>query len=1804
MHRQSIISSFLLLATCLLIERAQGQDEPPAWSAPQLERAICIVDGRTGESVSFSQLLDDLAAADVVFLGESHNDETTHRVELAVFEGLLQRRKDQVVLAMEMFERDVQPQLDKYLAGEIDEAQFLADARPWENYRSAYRPLVELAKRVGAPVIASNFPRPLRMQLAMKGAEAIKSLDDEQAGQVPSQFFPNTQEYWRRVDNAIRGHRGMMQNSGGDDQRLYSTQSLWDNSMGDACATALKKYPDHSVLHVNGGFHSAYWDGTVHQLKQRTPEANVKTVAITPVTNPSVADGKGKPVADFVVYAEARATDISDGDRSVYVERALKYRFELPQDSSDAAPVPLLIWLSDDGFTADDGLELWRQRLGDKAALAVIEAPYREVQSDAALGGRWYWSDTFSSDVGTMVDGVERVWGYLLRHYPIDPQRVCVAGEGTGATVAAAVALLTSSMDIQALAIAPSHYAKLKDFPLPLPEMWGEDTPPTRTLQVLGPTSGAEWWAEELEQYNGIGLKSRFVSLGQDPWEREADTENALRKSLGLEPLRTSPSPERAYILIDNDAPCARHWARLHALWLSQKQGISIAATDSPPADGEARRISTEIRPEAFLTKDALPRCPGPFGGTTVLVLPQGTDQDAIDRWMAIEKNDPLAQTSRFHRIRIACADGDPGLQEVLKKLESENRKNILIVPAAFCADPGWMRALNSEVRDFENEMTLHWLPGLGGQQAALTEDVSSAATLPVQHQLQVTMDPVSHDLAVTDRLRLPGHLRRKGTEFSLNGMLEIQDSQPATEAITGQGEPVQRYRLKEDASDGILQLAYQGKMDFALSDQKEEYTRGFRETRGVVGQQGVYLDGDSVWIPSFDDAMIEFAVTVDLPERWHIISQGSGSSRTPEGQAHWQSESPMEQVYLVGGPLHRTSDAAGAVELSVYLREQDDALTQKYLDAGARYLEMYRQLIGPYPYAKFALVENFWETGYGMPSFTLLGPQVIRFPFILHSSYPHEILHNWWGNSVFVDYESGNWCEGLTAYMSDHLIQEQRGVGSEYRRNTLQKYRDYVKEGRDFPLVEFRSRHSAATEAVGYGKVLMLFHMLRRDTGDDAFRSALASFYRKQRGKRAGFSDLCAEFESVVQRDFKPFFSQWTERGGAPALAVKNVQARKTDSGYSLSGTLEQTQSEPPFSLSVPVYVQTSSSTETFTVAISERQQEFLFETESPPLVLRVDPAFDLFRVLDARETPPSIGQLFGEAQVVAVLPAAAEADTIEAYRQLLNAWQSDDHQIELVLDKDLDAIPTDQSVWILGRQNRWVGKLFGKHLIQKQDEDDGVDLVGQTVPFADHSLVVVRRHPQSLDKAVGWLTVNPTAAFAGMGRKLPHYGKYSYLAFQGDEPTNIVKGQWSANNSPLSVMLTDNSAQVAEMKDTREPLAKLPPVFSTKAMREHVTWLAATEREGRGLDSTGLRQSADYIAQQFAAAGLQPGGDEGTWFQHFEVAKGPAGIPVEAVNVVGILPGKRTDWSDQSIVLGAHYDHLGFGWPDVRSGAEGKLHPGADDNASGVAVMLELARNLAAEGGGSRSLVFVAFSAEECGRLGSKFYVQHPVLPAEQIRGMINLDTVGRLRDRPLAIHGTGTADEWQHIFRGCGFVTGIPSQNVPEAADASDQMSFIEGKIPAVQIFTGAHEDYHRPSDTLDKVDQAGLVKVATFVKEAIVYLLERDPPLTARIAGTAASTPSPSSSGRKVLFGTVPAFEYQGKGVKIESLVPDSPAEQAGLQPGDVLVRVNGKSLDDLRAFSEFLKTLKAGQQVEAVVLRGGAEQTVRVTVRER
>jgi aminopeptidase N len=1116
-------------------------------------------------------------------------------------------------------------------------------------------------------------------------------------------------------------------------------------------------------------------------------------------------------------------------------------------------------------------------------------------------------------------------------------------------------------------------------------------------------------------------------------------------------------------------------------------------------------------------------------------------------------------------------------------------------------------------------------------------------------HRLDVRLDPAGHRLAATDEVTWPGAPSPGGRTFVLNAALTITRAEPPVTEVpitAALGElglegasrvPLKAYRVTSPGEVRSLAIAFEGVINTPLSDPREEYTRGFRDTTGLIGPEGVYLAGSTAWHPRFGPELVTFDVTAAAPETWHVVSQGNGTSRGADGKARWNSGGPMDEIYVVGGPLYQFKDSAGAIETLVYLHEPDGSLAGKYLAATAQYVEMYRSLIGPYPYGKFALVENFWETGYGMPTFTLLGPQVIRFPFIINSSYPHEILHNWWGNSAFVDYGTGNWCEGLTAYLADHLIQEQRGAAAEYRRSTLQKYRDYVRTGRDFPLAEFRERFSAATEAVGYGKALMGYHALRLHIGDEAFRATFARFYREFKGKRATFRDIQRVAEAVSGKPLGWIFDDLITRTGAPVIDVKAGPAgvRQDGARFAVDGVLRQSQPGPPFVADVPVVVQTERGLAAATVRLDKAERPFTIATESRPLALIVDPYFDVFRRLDPRETPPSIGQIFGEPSILAVLPSDAGEAALAAYRELLKGWQSDAHRITAVLDSEMKALPADRAAWILGRTNRLAAALFGGRPGLRVDTA-GVEVDGEKMPVAGHTLVATFRHPGNVEKAVGWIVADPLAALPGLGRKLPHYGKYSYLGFQGDEPANIIKGQWQQSDSPMSVDLRPESRRNGKLAplpgDGRKALADLPPVFSQQALRDHVAFLAAPDLRGRGLGSEGLDKAARYVADRFKAYGLTPGGDGGTYFQRFTVPKAEGGGPAEAANVIGILPGSNSAFKDQSAVLGAHLDHLGTGWPDVHTGDEGKVHPGADDNASGVAVMLELARVLASGERPPRSVLFIAFTGEEAGRLGSKHYAAHPVLPLAKTEGMINLDTVGRLATQKITALGTGTATEWQHIFRGASFVTGIESRSVPESIESSDQVSFTEQNVPAVQIFTAAHADYHRPTDTADRIDVAGLARVAAFVKEGIVYLAERPEPLTNTIrpgpaavpAGPAspkpqaeagppspptpgaASAPSAASAGqgRRVSFGTVPDFAFPGPGVKVTGLVPDSPAAKAGIQEGDVIVRINGAAVGNLQEFSNLLRTLSPGQTVAVVLRRGADDVRMNVTLAER
>jgi hypothetical protein len=1078
----------------------------------------------------------------------------------------------------------------------------------------------------------------------------------------------------------------------------------------------------------------------------------------------------------------------------------------------------------------------------------------------------------------------------------------------------------------------------------------------------------------------------------------------------------------------------------------------------------------------------------------------------------------------------------------------------------------------------------------------------ASPAAALVHHDIAVALRPGDRALSATDTITLQDGASADGTvTFALHGGLNPASPTPGVrlELVSKREGGTAAETWRASLPPGVLRFAvsYAGTIDHPLSQVGEEYARGQKETVGTITPDGVFLGRAALWYPETGDATVTFSAEISLPAGWDAVAPGDRTGHDRGGSAttvRWEATEPVDEIMLAAGAWTAYERKVGGATVMVFLRTPDEALAGKYLDHSARYLAMYGALIGPYPYGKFAVAENFWETGYGMPSFTLLGPTVLRLPFILTSSLPHEILHSWWGNAVMVDYGTGNWAEGLTAYLSDHLMKEQQGTAAEYRETTLQKYADYVTSGRDLPLTDFRSRHGSVTEAVGYGKSMMLFQMLRLDLGDPLFTEGLRKLYAGFRFKAASWDDLRGAFEAASGRDLRGFFRQWTTRPGAPELRIASASASPADGGWRLDLAVEQAQEGDPFELRIPVAVtlEGKPAARMESLPMTGRRAGLRATLPARPLRIDLDPGFDLFRRLDRREIPPALTQAFGAERPVIVLPSQAPEALLAAYKTLAASLAgTGPGAAEIVADDALAAIPDDRSAWVLGWENRHYAALAPA--LAEAGAGIGpssVKLEKEEIPRAGHAFVISARHPTNESLAVLFIAMDDPAAAEGLGRKLPHYQKYGYLAFEGAEPANVAKGRWMVTGSPMTASLlpADQPTPTAGASPPRQPLAALPETFSKEKMMETVRALATAESGERMVGAAG-EAAAAFIAGRFLAIGLHPGADGGPGNGYLQaVDDGQAG----ASNVLGLLPGSRSP--GETLVVGAHYD-----------GVDGN-RPGADDNASGVAVLVELARVLAAGPPPDRTILFVAFAGEEAGRIGSKSFLSRvPQRSDTRYTAMVNLDTVGRLGKGKLLVLGGSSAKEWVHILRGAGYLAGVETAMVTEELDASDDASFREAGIPAIQLFTGPHADYHRPSDTPDKIDTDGLVKVASVAKEVIEYLAGKGakltPPGTASGPGSAASGPP---GERKVSLGTIPDFAFAGPGVKLSGVVPGSPAEKAGLREGDVAIALDGAKVADLKSLSAALKGKSAGDRLKVTYRRGEVETTVEVMLEVR
>ena len=608
------------------------------------------------------------------------------------------------------------------------------------------------------------------------------------------------------------------------------------------------------------------------------------------------------------------------------------------------------------------------------------------------------------------------------------------------------------------------------------------------------------------------------------------------------------------------------------------------------------------------------------------------------------------------------------------------------------------------------------------------------AAAAPVAVSLDVAVDPAGGELSGTAEIMVgPG----VAVGVDLGG-LEVRsvqiDGAPAADlrtffdiAASPRGRRVEiryKYRPKED--DGNL-----------LSPE------------GVV-----LLDG---WHPQVDRPA-RYTLRARLPAAFTAVAEADTieEEADPNGGRVFRCrlEQPTLAMSLVAGPyvVERAPFGKGKM-LYTYFYPEDRDLAALYRQKALAALARYEEMLGPFPYARFSIVENPLPTGYALPTYALFGRQVVGLPFIPDTSLPHEIVHQWFGNAVETA-DDGNWAEGLATYLADGRRAVEEGRDAAWRKELLVRYQSFVNADNASSLREFRGAgleddpRLLVERAIGYGKGAMFFHMLRQQVGEEAFAAALADFARRMRFKQASWEDLRTSFEETAHTSLADFFTQWLTRSDLPELAVRNARITYDDGVPHVRFTLEQLTDEP-YRLVVPVSFFRGQQEIRKIVQTDGKEKEVAIPLDQVPEFLVVDPRYDLARRLHPTELPPVWSRFVGAQNKLAVLGQGADEERCAPFLGLAQRYGAKVVREEEITDNEVAA----GSVLFCGVNGPLVRSLFA---------DPGI--------VADKGVVVdVRANPLNRDGVVVLIAAADASAAAQAAARLRRYGKYSRLRFSG---------------------------------------------------------------------------------------------------------------------------------------------------------------------------------------------------------------------------------------------------------------------------------------------------------------------------------------------------------------------------------------------------------------------------------------------------
>ncbi|AJF06642.1 M1 family metallopeptidase [Geoalkalibacter subterraneus] len=658
------------------------------------------------------------------------------------------------------------------------------------------------------------------------------------------------------------------------------------------------------------------------------------------------------------------------------------------------------------------------------------------------------------------------------------------------------------------------------------------------------------------------------------------------------------------------------------------------------------------------------------------------------------------------------------------------------------------------------------------------------------RHALDLTLQPQQSRLTAVDKITYRPQGGKRAV-FFLATQVDIESVQ-----IDGRQAPYsfQRGGLtidlgdQQDAESVEIAIGYTGLFDDPAPHgaplNTEDPTYGVAAT---ITPEGTFLGGGAGWYPYQPESRSRFHVRVTAPEGTFAVTSGRlVEQQTTDGRSTttWETSYAIPSLSISAGEYTLDEKMAGKVPVYTFFYPQSRHLAQTYLDAAAEYLELYQDLFGPYPFDKFAVVENFFPTGYGFPSWTLLGSSVVHLPFIVETSLGHEIAHSWWGTGVRVDFRHGNWSEGLTTYVADYLYQERSSQedAKNYRLKVLRDYAALVSKDNDFPLKRFTRRDSRAAQAIGYGKSAMVFHMARQKVGDEAFWKALRTIAEESMFKKIDWSDFARTLGRFGEQDMTGFFDQWVKREGAPFLRLDAVEAVTSGSVTRIKGALVQ--DDPVYDLEVDVRFETDAAAVDNRVRLNGREQTFVFETDRIPKRLVVDPEAHIFRRLAAEEVPPIVNSVRGAGELTVVVADDLPEQTAQAASLLLQAMNRPDATV--VSESDISRREVEKLggvVLFFGLPKKFTEPLRDHPGIEIDEK--GFTLHGRHYSGPDVALFAALSPNQDPQRTWAYFVPFSEAEARVAARKIPHYGKYSFLAFEQGE--NQDKGTWEIRRSPL---------------------------------------------------------------------------------------------------------------------------------------------------------------------------------------------------------------------------------------------------------------------------------------------------------------------------------------------------------------------------------------------------------------------------------